>query len=155
MSDLSDLLERAMHDLQQGWPEAAYDCIGRAWRLLDEREELHEAIGGIVAQALAEHDRRIGGLEEERTRREDRSLPGLNKYRKSTCQRLRKAVKAIVAEYAPEIPNAPQVRAVLIAARYHPLPGVRAVQKHLEAIRGPGVGKRGPNRNNGTSRSSG
>lgn len=30
------LLERARHDLEQNWPEAALDCVGRALRLLDE-----------------------------------------------------------------------------------------------------------------------
>ena len=33
--DLAALLERARYDLEQGWPEAALDCIGRALRLLD------------------------------------------------------------------------------------------------------------------------
>ncbi len=33
---LRDLLERARYDLEQGWPEAALDCIGRALRLLAE-----------------------------------------------------------------------------------------------------------------------
>lgn len=32
--ELRDLIERASYDLEQGWPEAAYDCIGRALRLL-------------------------------------------------------------------------------------------------------------------------
>ena len=36
------LLERARFDLEQGWNEAAFDCIGRALRLLsDPTEETH------------------------------------------------------------------------------------------------------------------
>lgn len=31
------LLERAIRDLAGGWPAAAYDCLGRAMRLLEER----------------------------------------------------------------------------------------------------------------------
>jgi hypothetical protein len=34
-AELRSLLERAAYDLRQGWPEAAYDCIGRALRLLE------------------------------------------------------------------------------------------------------------------------
>ena len=34
VADLCSLLERALHDLRQGWPEAAYDAIGRARGLL-------------------------------------------------------------------------------------------------------------------------
>ncbi len=36
LAELRDLLERARYDLEQGWPEAALDCIGRALRLLAE-----------------------------------------------------------------------------------------------------------------------
>ena len=35
--DVRDLLERAIHDLANGWPAAAYDCLIRAMRLLEER----------------------------------------------------------------------------------------------------------------------
>jgi hypothetical protein len=35
-AELRDLLERAAYDLRHGWPEAAYDAIGRALRLLGD-----------------------------------------------------------------------------------------------------------------------
>lgn len=35
-ADLRSLIERALHDLRQGWPEAAYDALGQALRLLEE-----------------------------------------------------------------------------------------------------------------------
>ena len=38
--DLAALLERARHDLEHGWPEAALDCIARALRLLDHDHDL-------------------------------------------------------------------------------------------------------------------
>ena len=38
--DLAALLERARADILAGWPEAAYDCIGRALRLLDPDPDL-------------------------------------------------------------------------------------------------------------------
>lgn len=34
---IRDLLERAAHDIRQGWPEAALDCLGRAIRLLGDQ----------------------------------------------------------------------------------------------------------------------
>lgn len=34
---LRDLIERAAHDIHQGWPEAALDCLGRAIRLLERQ----------------------------------------------------------------------------------------------------------------------
>lgn len=40
--EVRSLLERARYDLEQGWNEAAFDCIGRAERLLsDPPEETH------------------------------------------------------------------------------------------------------------------
>jgi len=36
VTELRDLLTRAIYDLEQGWPEAAYDALGRALRLLGE-----------------------------------------------------------------------------------------------------------------------
>ena len=41
-TEVRTLLERARYDLEQGWNEAAFDCIGRALRLLSEpTEETH------------------------------------------------------------------------------------------------------------------
>lgn len=34
LAQVRDLLERATYDLEHGWPDAAYDCIRRAQRLL-------------------------------------------------------------------------------------------------------------------------
>ncbi len=141
MTEIRGLIERAIYDLEQGWPDAAYDCIGRAWRLLGEQDELQAAIGGIVAQALSEHEARLKELEAARAQRED--LRGVTKYRGNECRRLRHAIKAIVAEYAPKEPNSIEVLAVLRAGHYHPLPCDRTVRYHLEAIRGPRGGKRG------------
>jgi len=141
MTLVSNLLERAMHDLEQGWPEAAYDAIGQAWRLLDEHKELPEFIGNIVAQALAEHEARLQELERARARREDQT-----KFCTSNARSLRNAIKNVLAGYGTATPNAATVLDALRFVRHHPLPCVRTVQKHLEAIRGPGVGKRGPNR---------
>ena len=31
-----ELIDRAVIDLRRGWPAAAYDCLGRAMRLLEE-----------------------------------------------------------------------------------------------------------------------
>ena len=40
--EVRSLLERARYDLEQGWNEAAFDCIGRAERLLpDPTQETH------------------------------------------------------------------------------------------------------------------
>ncbi|HEX5461067.1 MAG TPA: hypothetical protein VFX20_13970 [Steroidobacteraceae bacterium] len=43
-AELHDLITRALNDLEQGWPEAAYDALGRALRLLGET--LHCAMTG-------------------------------------------------------------------------------------------------------------
>ena len=41
-AEVRTLLERALFDLDQDWPAAAYDCLGRALRLLsDPNEEIH------------------------------------------------------------------------------------------------------------------
>lgn len=41
-AEVRTLLERARYDLEQGWSEAAFDCIGRVQRLLSEpTEETH------------------------------------------------------------------------------------------------------------------
>ncbi len=39
--EVRTLLERARFDLEQGWSEAAYDCICRAERLISDPEETH------------------------------------------------------------------------------------------------------------------
>ena len=39
-SDALDLLERAAYDLEKGWTAAAYDCLGRAMRLLSTNLEV-------------------------------------------------------------------------------------------------------------------
>jgi hypothetical protein len=143
MSELRGLIERAIYDLEHGWPDAAYDAIGRAWRLLGEQDELQATIGGIVAAALTEHETRLQELEAARAHRED--LRGVTKYRGNECRRLRNAIKAIVAvpEYAAAPPNAAKVRRILMLGHYHPLPCERTVRLHLAAIRGPRVGTRG------------
>ena len=42
ITEVRVLLERALFDLDQDWPAAAYDCLGRALRLLpDPNEEIH------------------------------------------------------------------------------------------------------------------
>lgn len=43
LAELRDLLNRAMADLRVGWPEAAYDAIGRALRLAEQMSEHPEA----------------------------------------------------------------------------------------------------------------
>lgn len=43
------LLERAAHDLRQGWPEAAADCLGRARRLLAGQFTAYKKGGAEVA----------------------------------------------------------------------------------------------------------
>ncbi len=42
IAEVRTLLERALFDLEHDWHEAAYDCLGRALRLLpDPNEEIH------------------------------------------------------------------------------------------------------------------
>lgn len=38
-AEVRTLLQRARYDLERGWNEAAFDCIGRAQRLLSEPTE--------------------------------------------------------------------------------------------------------------------
>lgn len=38
-AEVHTLLERARYNLEQGWKEAAFDCIGRALRLLSDPTE--------------------------------------------------------------------------------------------------------------------
>lgn len=52
-ADLRGLLDRARFDLEQGWNEAAYDCIGRALRLLDHDHDVdhdHDAVAHRPAE---------------------------------------------------------------------------------------------------------
>lgn len=38
LEELRGLMQRAVDDIRQDWPEAALDALGRALRLLDQRE---------------------------------------------------------------------------------------------------------------------
>jgi hypothetical protein len=120
MSGLTDLLERAMHDLRHGWPEAAYDALGRAVRIAEVLE----------AQNLAA---RVEALEK---RSAGTKLAELNEFRSSESRKLDEAIKSILEVHPGCWLNAKHVQAVLRQAAFHPLPAERTVRLHLRKIRG-------------------
>ena len=47
-AEVLDLLERAAFDLERGWTAAAYDCLGRAMRLLEAQRQPRGASGPVI-----------------------------------------------------------------------------------------------------------
>lgn len=123
--ELTGLLERAMYDIRQGWPEAAHDAIGRAMRIAVRAEVLE-------VENLAE---RVRALEKQAIKATKTPLAELNEFRRSDSRRLDDAIRTVLATH-PGWPTAKEVRRELQSAGFYPLPTDGTVCRHLRDIRG-------------------
>lgn len=118
---LRGLLERATHDIKEGWPEAAYDSIVRVMRL-------------AIAEELAPLRLALERIEASGKRKLPAPLKARNQRKGREAQERRRAILDIVCMY-DHAPSPKEIRQQLAVAGFTPLPEPSTIEADLRAIR--------------------